>query len=284
MNSLYTLHFVGTKAEVSQQPTGQCTSDSPTELLAHGRRRKDQTCSPVAGLQFRIVSTVGVHGPEQRENTSGTDTDQHLKNKNQGDVSFPKPIKDNGKESSQTHGSHVCVFFANTVTDRSCKNHSHNIGSLSHCQIKAAQHKRNAKEGNRGVILFHNKVLEVINRSSVTNRIEYQSCHSGSEQNPPRTVVKQIFQIVFQGVLYFPDRFYPFTCQGETKIKQSRTHHSNHHHTQHPSPLLVFCTTKQVDHRHEEQQSNKTADIGKSHTVSGQGIPFFRVRTHHSQQ
>ena len=148
MNSLYTLHFVGTKAEVSQQPTGQCTSDSPTELLAHGRRRKDQTCSPVAGLQFRIVSTVGVHGPEQRENTSGTDTDQHLKNKNQGDVSFPKPIKDNGKESSQTHGSHVCVFFANTVTDRSCKNHSHNIGSLSHCQIKAAQHKRNAKERN----------------------------------------------------------------------------------------------------------------------------------------
>jgi len=41
------------------------------------------------GFQFRIVSTVGVHGPEQRENTSGTDTDQHLKNKNQGDVSFP---------------------------------------------------------------------------------------------------------------------------------------------------------------------------------------------------
>lgn len=49
---------------------------------------------------------------------------------------------------SQAHGSHICILFANAVADRRGKNHPHDIGSLPHCQVKPAQHKRDPEEGD----------------------------------------------------------------------------------------------------------------------------------------
>ena len=63
IDGLHALHLVGLEAEISQKPTCQGATDGPTELLAHGRGREDKACGTVAGLQFRIVGAVGIHGP-----------------------------------------------------------------------------------------------------------------------------------------------------------------------------------------------------------------------------
>ena len=45
----------------------------------------------------------------------------------------------------------------------------------------------------------------------------------------------------------------------------------------------LAVTTEKVYQRHKQQQSYKTTDVGKGHSICRKCVAFFRIRTHHAQ-
>ena len=232
------MHFVGAESEVAEQPPRDGRSDRPSEFLRHGGRGEDQSRGPVSGFQFRIVGAVGIHRPEQREDASGADRDEHLEEEDPSQIPGCEPVEDDAQQGGDGHGGHVGALLADPVRDRGGEDHAQDVGGLPDGQIQPAQYERDAEERYGAVLLLDDVVLEVVDRGAVADRVEDQGGDSGSEQDPPGTVVQQVPDVVAQGSLLGFQGLDPFARQGEAPVEEQAAQDGDDDDGERPAVLL----------------------------------------------
>lgn len=63
--------------------------------------------------------------------------------------------------------------------------------------------------------------------------------NTGSQQNPPGAVTKEVLDVFLQGIIIFVDRFDPFPCKPEAAKEENNTEDGNHHDSESPAGLNV---------------------------------------------